>query len=237
MATIAQKAEHTFPGVKVGIMDMFASLLGKRDNVILLDCVSLDYKYLPLQLTEYSLVLINTKVHHSLASGEYNIRRQQCQEGFAILQGKLPNVKLFRDIKPADVEQHKEALTPVIYNRCLFVTQEIERTQKGAVYLENNQVAEFGELMFETHRGLSELYEVSCPELDFLVGKAREHPAVMGSRVMGGGFGGCTLNLINTKDWANVVKEITDAYKKEFNIDAEVYDVVPSDGTYEVVGG
>ncbi|MDB5248960.1 MAG: galactokinase [Segetibacter sp.] len=233
MATMAQKAEHTFPGVKVGIMDMFASLMGKRDQVILLDCVTLDYKYLPLQLNDYSLVLINTKVHHSLASGEYNVRRQQCQEGFAILQQKLPNVKSFRDIKPEDVEKHKDALTGVIYNRCLFVTQEIERTQKAATLLESNQVEEFGKLMFQTHEGLSKLYEVSCPELDFLVNKAKEHPSIIGSRVMGGGFGGCTLNLIHKNDWARVVSSITDEYKKEFNIDAEVYEVAPSDGTYE----
>jgi len=237
MATIAQKAEHTFPGVKVGIMDMFASLMGKQDNVILLDCVTLDYQYLPLKLDEYSLVLINTKVHHSLASGEYNVRRQQCQEGFAILQEKLPHVKSFRDLKPEDVKQHKDALTEVVYNRCLFVTQEIERTQKAAEYLKANKIDEFGDLMFETHQGLSELYEVSCPELDFLVNQAKDHPSIAGSRVMGGGFGGCTINLIHEKDWAAVVKEITDAYKQEFDIEPEVYDVIPSDGTYEVIGG
>jgi galactokinase len=235
MATIAQKAEHTFPGVKVGIMDMFASLMGKRDNVILLDCVSLDYRYLPFHLTEYSLVLIDTKVHHSLASGEYNIRRQQCQEGFAILQEKLPHVKSFRDIKPDDVKKHKEGLTEVVYNRCLYVTQEIERTQTAARFLENNELEKFGELMFQTHEGLSKLYEVSCPELDFLVRKAQDHPAITGSRLMGGGFGGCTINLIHSKDWATIVGEITEAYKKEFDIDAEVYDVAPGDGTYEAV--
>jgi galactokinase len=237
MATMAQKAEHTFPGVKVGIMDMFASLMGKQNNVILLDCLSLDYKYLPLSLEEYSLVLINTKVHHSLASGEYNQRRQQCQEGFAKLQSLLPAVKTFRDIKPADVEKHKEALGEVIYKRCLFVTQEIERTQKAAVLLEQNEQEAFGKLMFETHEGLSKLYEVSCAELDFLVDRAKEQPSIVGSRVMGGGFGGCTINLIHKQDWSAVVQEITDAYKKEFNIDAEVYVVATSDGTHEEIGG
>jgi galactokinase len=237
MATMAQKAEHTFPGVKVGIMDMFASLMGKQNHVILLDCMSLDYKYLPLQLEDYSLVLINTKVHHSLASGEYNQRRQQCQEGFAKLQTLLPDIKSFRDIKPADVEKHKADLTEVIYKRCLYVTQEIERTQKAAVLLENNELEQFGKLMYQTHEGLSKLYEVSCDELDFLADRAKEQPSIIGSRLMGGGFGGCTINLIHKKDWAEVVKEITDAYKKEFNIDAEVYEVATSDGTYEEIGG
>jgi galactokinase len=237
MATMAQKAEHTFPGVKVGIMDMFASLMGKQNNVILLDCMSLDYRYLPLNLEEYSLVLINTKVHHSLASGEYNQRRQQCHEGFAILQSLLPNIKSFRDIKAADVEKHKADLGELVYKRCLYVTQEIARTQKAAVLLENNEQEAFGKLMFETHEGLSHLYEVSCVELDFLVEQAKKHTAIIGSRLMGGGFGGCTINLVHKKDWAEVVKEITDAYKKEFYIDAEVYEVATSDGTYEEIGG
>ena len=237
MATMAQKAEHTFPGVKVGIMDMFASLLGKQNNVILLDCMSLDYRYLPLNLEDYSLVLINTKVHHSLASGEYNQRRQQCQEGFAKLQSLLSAVKSFRDIKPEDVEKHKADLSEVVYKRCLFVTQEIERTQKAAVLLENNELEQFGKLMYQTHEGLSKLYEVSCDELDFLVEQAKNHSSIIGSRVMGGGFGGCTINLIHKKDWAQVVKKITDAYKKKFDIDAEVYEVATSDGTYEEIGG
>lgn len=234
MATIAQKAEHTFPGVKCGIMDMFASLMGKRDHVILLDCMTLDYRYLPLNLQEYTLVLVNTKVHHSLASGEYNVRRQQCHEGFSILQSKLSNVKSFRDIKPADVEANRDALSAEIYNRCLFVTQEIERTQQAALHLENNELEQFGKLMFQTHEGLSQLYEVSCNELDFLVNKAKQYPSIIGSRLMGGGFGGCTINLLRKNDWAQVVEQITDAYKKEFDIVAEVYEVGTSDGTYEV---
>ncbi len=237
MATMAQKAEHTFPGVKVGIMDMFASLMGKQNNAIFLDCTSLDYRYLPLELKDYSLVLINTKVHHSLASGEYNKRREQCHEGLVKLQSLLPGVKTFRDIKPADVEKYKADLDEVIYKRCLFVTGEIERTQKAATYLDNNELEAFGKLMYETHEGLSKLYEVSCPELDFLVDRAKEHPSIIGSRVMGGGFGGCTINLIHKNDWAAVVKEITDVYKKEFDIDAEVYEVTTSDGTHEEIGG
>ncbi|MEJ7829545.1 MAG: galactokinase, partial [Segetibacter sp.] len=166
IALMAQKAEHTFPGVQCGIMDMYASSMGKRDHVILLNCLKLEHKYFPLQLREYTLVLINTKVHHSLASGEYNIRRQQCQEGYKIIQMNVErNISSWQDVHPQDVEQLKDKMEEKVYQRSLYVTQEIERTQKAGQHLENNQLEEFGKLMFETHKGLSELYEVSCPEL------------------------------------------------------------------------
>lgn len=235
MATMAQKAEHTFPGVKCGIMDQFASLMGKEDNVILLDCMTLDYKYFPLILKDYSLVLINSKVHHSLASGEYNVRRQQCMEGFAVLQSSLQNIKSWRDISPEDVKQNRDKLEPVIYNRALYVTEEIRRTVKAADLLQNNELEKFGALMFETHEGLSKLYEVSCDELDFLVDEARQQKSIVGSRVMGGGFGGCTINLIHKKDWHRVVDSIVKNYKDRFGIHAEVYEVSPGEGTYEAV--
>ncbi|MBA2760582.1 MAG: galactokinase [Segetibacter sp.] len=238
IALMAQKAEHTFPGVQCGIMDMYASLMGKRDHVILLNCLKLEHKYFPLQLREYTLVLINTKVHHSLASGEYNIRRQQCQEGYKIIQMNVErNISSWQDVHPQDVEQLKDKMEEKVYQRSLYVTQEIERTQKAGQHLENNQLEEFGKLMFETHKGLSELYEVSCPELDFLVDKAKDHPSIIGSRVMGGGFGGCTINFIKKQDWAEVTDQITKAYKQRFNIDAEVYEVATSDGTHEAVAG
>jgi galactokinase len=238
IALMAQKAEHTFPGVQCGIMDMYASSMGKRDHVILLNCLRLEHRYFPLELQEYSLVLINTKVNHSLASGEYNVRRQQCQEGYKVIQMNVErNISSWQDVKPQDVEQLQDKMEEKVYQRSLFVTQEIERTQRAGQHLENNQLKEFGKLMFETHKGLSELYEVSCPELDFLVDQAKAHPAIIGSRVMGGGFGGCTINLIEKQDWAQVTEQITKAYKQQFNIDAEVYEVATSDGTYEAVAG
>jgi galactokinase len=219
-----------------GIMDQFANMMGKRDNVILLDCLTLDYEHLPLELQEYALVLINSKVEHSLTGGEYNQRRDQCREGFEILRANLPDVETFRDVKPADVERLKDKLTDVVYNRCLYVTQEIERTREAGKLLKNRELEAFGALMFQTHEGLSKLYEVSLPELDFLVDKAKAHPGIIGSRLMGGGFGGCTINLIKKESWNQVVEEITKEYKQRFNIDAEVYEVAVGDGTYEVVG-
>jgi galactokinase len=196
----------------------------------------LNYEYLPLQPSNYQIILINTMVHHSLAAGEYNIRRQQCQDGFKVLQTAMgEQVKTFRDIKPADVEKHKASLEADIYKRCLFVTQEIERTQQAATLLKENKMEEFGELMFATHEGLSKLYDVSCPELDFLVEEAKKYSDIMGSRVMGGGFGGCTINIIYKAEAKVVIEKITSAYKKKFDIDAEVYEVAPGDGTYEVL--
>jgi galactokinase len=235
MALLAQKAEHTYPGVMCGIMDQYANLFGKLDNVILLDCKTLEHEYYPLRLKEHSLVLINTKVHHSLASGEYNIRRQQCQQGLEVIRQNLVGVTSFRDVTVGQVQQLKNKLDSKVYDRCLFVVQEIARTRQAAQHLQENNLEAFGTLMYQAHTGLSQLYEVSCPELDFLVELASKEPAIIGSRMMGGGFGGCTINLVAKQDWATVTSRITAAYKQQFGIDAEVYEVATSDGTYEAV--
>jgi galactokinase len=236
LAKLAQKAEHGYPGVKCGIMDQFANLNGKKDHVILLDCVTLDYQLFPLQLNDYAIYLINTKVHHSLASGEYNKRRHDCEEGFAILQKKLGgNITSWRQITSDQVVLNKEFLSDRVFDRCLFVTQEIGRTQAAGELLKQNNLKAFGSLMYQTHEGLSKLYEVSCPELDFLVDQAKQFPEVIGSRVMGGGFGGCTINIIEKAKADAIIATITSAYQKQFNITPEVYEVATSDGTYEIL--
>jgi len=235
MAKLAQKAEHSFPGVNCGIMDQFASLNGKKDHVILLDCTSLEYKHFPLQLEKYNIVLINTKVHHSLASGEYNKRRKQCEEGFVLLKTKFPEAKSFRSISPKQVTEQKNLLDAKTFDRCLYVTEEIERTQLAGKYLQENNLIEFGKLMFQTHAGLSKLYEVSCNELDFLVDEAKQHSSIIGSRLMGGGFGGCTINLIEKDTTEATVAAITAAYQQKFGVAAEVYIMATSDGTYEII--
>ncbi len=235
IAIMGQQAEHTFPGVKCGIMDQFANMFGQREKVILLNCKTLEHQYFPLQLRDYCIILIDTKVHHELASGEYNIRRQQCEQGLKIIKEHTENILSFQDVTPAHVQHLKHLMDEKIYNRCLFVAQEIERTQTAAKHLENNELEAFGKLMFETHDGLSKLYEVSCPELDFLVERAKQEEAIIGSRVMGGGFGGCTINLIKKQDREAVATRITAAYKTHFNIEASVYDVAVGDGTHEVV--
>lgn len=236
MAKLAQKAEHGYPGVKCGIMDQFANLNGKKDHVILLDCVTLDYQHFPLQLNDYAIYLINTKVHHSLASGEYNKRRHDCEEGFAILQKNIGgDITSWRQISSEQVVLHKSALSERVFDRCLFVTQEINRTQKAGELLKQNNLVEFGKLMFQTHDGLSKLYEVSCDELDFLVDQVKQFPEVIGSRVMGGGFGGCTINIIEKAKADAIISAVTSAYEKQFNIKPEVYEVATSDGTYEIL--
>ena len=171
-------------------MDQYANMFGKKDHVILLDTRSVEHEYFPLKLDGYEVVLINTNVHHSLASSEYNIRRKQCEEGLEILK-KEKGIASFRDIKSAEeLLPFKDKMGEKVYDRCKFVVEEIIRTQKAAKLLQENNLIEFGKLMYEAHEGLSKLYEVSCKELDFLVEKARENNNIIGARMMGGGFGG-----------------------------------------------
>jgi len=231
LALLCQRAEHGFPNVKCGIMDQFANMNGKKDHVILLDCMSMDYQYFPLLLAGYKIVLINSKVHHSLASGEYNIRRQRCEKGLEIIRKHLA-VQSFRDIENIEaIAIAKNEMSPKVYNCCRFVVEEIGRTRKAAQLLQQNDLPAFGKLMFETHEGLSKLYEVSCVELDFLVEQARKFPAVIGSRLMGGGFGGCTINIVAEDGIANFIEDASREYQQQFDIVPEAYIVETADGT------
>jgi galactokinase len=231
LALLCQRAEHNFPGVQCGIMDQFANMMGKKDQVILLDCKDLSYQYFPLQLQNYSIVLINSMVHHALAAGEYNVRRQQCEEGLKIISASS-SVQSFRDIEQAaDLLAYKTAMDELVYNRCLYVVEEIHRTKRAATLLKENNLIAFGKLMFETHTGLSQLYQVSCPELDFLVEEAAADEAVIGARLMGGGFGGCTINLVQSSQEGKFVETISGAYLKKFGIAPGVYPVATGDGT------
>jgi galactokinase len=212
-------------------------MFGKKDNVILLDCKSIEHQYFPLKLEGYEIVLINTKVHHSLASSEYNIRRKECEKGLEILK-KEKGIASFREIKnPDELLPLKDKMGDKVYDRCKYVVEEIIRTQEAAKLLKEDNLTEFGKLMFATHEGLSKLYEVSCKELDFLVEKARENKDVIGSRMMGGGFGGCTINIVKKESVQDFLAVATVAYQKEFQIDAEVIEVEIGDGTYELDSG
>jgi galactokinase len=235
LALLCQRAEHNLPNVKCGIMDMYANLNGKKDHVILLDCKNITHKYFPLQLKGYKIVLINSKVHHSLASGEYNVRRKNCETGLAILKKEL-NVQSFRDINlVADVEMHKDKMTDEVYKCCKYVVEEIARTIKASELLQQNSLIEFGQLMFATHDGLSKLYHVSCDELDFLVEKAKANQDVIGARLMGGGFGGCTINIIKDSAIDDFITQVTIAYQQQFNIAPEAYVMELSDGTARIL--
>jgi galactokinase len=234
LALLCQRAEHNYPNVKCGIMDMYASINGKKDHVILLDCKNITHNYFPLKLEGYKIVLLNTKVQHTLASGEYNVRRQRCEEGMVVLKKEL-HINSFREIKSAaDVELHKDKMKPEVYNCCKFVVEEIARTQQAAVLLQQNDVKSFGQLMYAGHEGLSKLYNVSCAESDFLVDFAKASGNVIGARQMGGGFGGCSINIIKHEAIDAFIAAATTAYKKEFDIELEAYVMEISDGVGKI---
>jgi galactokinase len=234
LALLGQRAEHNFPGVMCGIMDQYANMMSRKNTVMLLDTKNISNEYIPLNIEGYEIILINTKVHHSLAASEYNQRRKECEKGLEILKKGL-HIQSFRDIKnPDELLPFKSEMGDKIYRRCLFVAEEILRTKKAAILLKENDLIGFGKLMFETHEGLKNLYEVSCKELDFLVDAAKENKDVIGARLMGGGFGGSTINIVKQNGVASFLSKILPAYKKQFNIDAESYDVKVVNGTCEI---
>ncbi len=228
---IAQWSEHNFVGVKCGIMDQFASMMGSENHVILLDCRSLEYRYSPLELKDFTIVLCDSKVKHSLVDSEYNTRRNECEQGVAILKKYYPSVNSLRDATEDMVRKHKDELKGKVFDRCLYVVQEIARVQLASQDLERHDLKAFGEKMFETHEGLSKLYEVSCPELDYLVEQAKAFSGVWGARVMGGGFGGCTINLVKKEEVGSFLSTVRQAYSDRFGIAMETYIVNIKDGT------
>ena len=234
MALMAQQAEHTFAGVNCGIMDMFASLHGQKNKAILLDCASLAFTYYPLELKDYSIVLFDTQIKHALASSEYNTRRLECEQGLKIIQEKYPSLKTFRDISMEQVEACLDTNVvsrSKVYQRCKYVVEEIARVQLAVKDLQNGDMHSFGKKMFETHEGLSKLYEVSCPELDFLVNAVSHNENVVGARMMGGGFGGCTINIIKTTAVEAITKELTAKYNQVMHKELSHYITSIEDGT------
>jgi galactokinase len=233
MALMAQAAEHRFAGVKCGIMDMFASLHGQKSKAILLDCDSLAFTYYPIELKDYSIVLFDTQIKHALASSEYNTRRLECEQGLKIIQEKYPTVQTFRDIS---LEQVEECLASRIkvYQRCKYVVEEIARVQLAVQDLAKGDMQAFGKKMFETHEGLSKLYEVSCPELDFLVEAVANNENVLGARMMGGGFGGCTINIIKKTAVEEITKALSAKYNQVMHKELSYYITSIEDGTHLV---
>ncbi|HEY1008018.1 MAG TPA: galactokinase [Sphingobacteriaceae bacterium] len=235
MAKMCQKAEHEYARVMSGIMDQFANLFGKAEHVVKLDCRSLDYQYYPFDMSSFRIVLCDTRVKHSLASSEYNNRRSECEQGVAILSRSAPGIKSLRDVTPELLEQHKEELPTIVYRRCFYVVHENRRVLDACLDLENNDLVAFGKKMFQTHDGLRQDYEVSCEELDFLVDQARTHESVIGARMMGGGFGGCTINLVRKESVEAFISGISEAYHRQFNVRPETYVTAIVDGTAELV--
>jgi galactokinase len=229
LAKIGQATEHNYVGVKCGIMDQFASCFGKANSLIRLDCRSLEYQYVPFNPKDYRLVLLNTCVAHELASSAYNKRRQSCENVAAAIRKHHPEVELLRD---ATIDMLKEVSNEVSaedYIRAEFVIEEIQRLLDACFALEKGDYETVGKKMYETHIGLSRKYEVSCEELDFLNDIAREC-GVTGSRVMGGGFGGCTINLVKNELYEGFIKRATESYEQKFKIKPKVYDVIICEG-------
>lgn len=231
LVEIAQQAEHRFAGVRCGIMDQFASVFGKKDQAIRLDCDTLDYRYIPIHMPGYQFVLFNTNVKHNLASSAYNDRRAACFKGVEWIKVHHPSVNSLRQATIKMLEEWVKPKDLAIYTKCKFVVEEIERLQLACTALENNNLVELGRLMFATHYGLSREYEVSCNELDFLVDRVKGNPAVLGARMMGGGFGGCTINLIKEEAIAELENQLSAAYQKEFGRPISTYLVKIENGT------
>lgn len=229
--SLSQRAENQFVGSQCGIMDQYASVMSKKNHLILLDCQSVTGSYIPADFQTCQLILLNTKVAHNLAEGEYNTRREECEQAVQLLKEKLSSISSLRDIDLETLEQFKTTLSPTIYQRARYVLQENERVLNACRAIENRDLKEFGSLMYQSHDGLQKQYEVSCEELDFLVDYSRDKPFVYGSRMMGGGFGGCTINLIEEKYSASYIKSISKAYQDKFNITLDAITVSPAEGT------
>lgn len=233
IALIGQKAEHTFAGVNCGIMDQFASVFGKKNKVIKLDCTTLEYEYHKANFKEYQLVLFDSCVKHTHLTSGYNDRRNEVEQGLSIIKAAYPEATSFRNCTEKMVLSLKDKLGEIVFNRCLFVVHEIERVELAVKALSEGNIEQLGNLMTKTHYGLSELYEVSCPEMDFLVQETNNFSAIIGARMMGGGFGGCTINLVKKDNVKAVIEKMTQAYKTKYNIELKSYKIKIAKGTTE----
>ncbi len=220
---MGQKAENEFVGVKCGIMDQFISVFGAENKVLKLDCRSLNYEYFPFEFKNIHILLCNTGVSHSLASSEYNIRRGQCEKGVAIIQKTNPDIRSLRDVSMEMLSVHRSEMEPIIYQRCRYVIEENERLLNGCQDLQKGDLNAFGKKMYATHAGLRDDYGVSCKELDFLVDLAASEPGIYGARMMGGGFGGCTINLIQEAALTNFIAKATEIYPQKMGRELKVY--------------
>ncbi|GAA4160424.1 galactokinase [Chryseobacterium ginsenosidimutans] len=233
LALIGQKSEHTFVGVKCGIMDQFASVFGKEHQVIMLDCNSLEHQYFEANIEGYSLVLFDSCVKHTHLTSGYNDRRKDVDNGKKVLWEKFPEIEKFRDFSFSMLDEVRAEIGETSYKRCLYLLKEIKRVKKAAKALSEGDVKYLGQLLIETHSGLSKEFEVSCDELDFMVEETLKENGVLGARIMGGGFGGCSINLIKDENVDEVIKNISAKYKADFAIEMKVYRVKISDGINE----
>jgi galactokinase len=231
IVNLSQAAENNFVGSQCGIMDQYASVMSTKDHLILLDCLSLEAEFIPANFKSCKILLINSKVSHSIADSEYNTRRKECESALEIIQDLNKEIKTLRDVTLELLDSCKSKLSEKQYNRVLYVLQENKRVLTAADLLKSGELQAFGKLMYHSHYGLRDLYEVSCKELDFLVKFSEEKDFIYGSRMMGGGFGGCTINLIEEAHISDFTEEVKIAYQKEFNLIPEMITVIPGEGT------
>ncbi|MGV8878980.1 MAG: galactokinase [Sphingobacteriaceae bacterium] len=231
IAKLSQAAENEFVGVKCGLMDQFASVFGKKQQLIKLDCDNFEYEYIPFLAEDITIVLFDTQVKHSLASSAYNERREQCEAGVEMIKEHLPAVNSLRDATEQLLLQYVKPVDELVYRRCTYVVAEIKRLQDACEDLKRNDFSQFGKRMYETHAGLKDLYEVSCPELDVLVDFVKDQPEVLGARMMGGGFGGCTINLVKTSAVENLILKTAAHYKSALGKELQTYVAQIDDGT------
>jgi galactokinase len=233
LAKLCQRAENEFVGMHCGIMDQFASCHGQAGKALLLDCRSLEYKLLRLP-DHVRLAICNTMVTHSLATGEYNARRLECEAGVAHFAQRLPNVRALRDVTEGDLKLYGSDLSEVIYRRCRHVITENDRVLSAGAALENGDLAAVGQLMGGSHRSLRDDYEVSCPELDLMVQLAQQVRGVYGARMTGGGFGGCTVNLIEADTVDEFKETVAQGYEKSTGLTPEIYICSAAEGVEEI---
>jgi galactokinase len=235
LARICQRAENEFVGMRCGIMDQFISCHGVAGHAMILDCRSLDYRSLPIP-SSVRLVISNTMVRHDLASSEYNLRRRDCEQGVALLSPVLGPIKALRDVSVEDLSQHADLLPGVTFRRCRHIVTENARTLQAAEALERGDVDEFGRLMVRSHASMRDDYEISCAELDIMVEAALSQKGVHGSRMTGGGFGGCTISLVDAPAVEDFKANVAEAYRQATGMVPTIFTCIPGPGVGPVDG-
>jgi galactokinase len=236
LALLCQRAENNYVGARCGIMDQFIASHGREGHALMLDCRSLDYELLPLP-GGVSLIICNTMVKHQIAGGEYNVRRRECEEGVRFLQQRFPEITALRDVTPEMLTQYESSMPPVVYRRCRHVVSENARVLSAAEALRNSDLTKFGHLMYESHDSLRDDYQVSCPELDLMVQLASAIPGVTGARMTGGGFGGCTINLVNSEVVEKFRRDVGNEYRAKTGLTPQIYVTQASNGASEIQTG
>jgi len=234
LALICQRAENEFVGMRCGLMDQFVSCFAVAGRALMLDCRSLEYRR-PQMPSEAKVVVCNTMVKHQLAVSEYNVRRAECEEGVRLIGEQMPEVRTLRDVGLSDLEEHKSKLPEVVFRRCRHVVSENARVTAAASALEESDLATFGNLMNESHQSLRDDFEVSCSELDLMVELARQYAGVFGARMTGGGFGGCTVNLVSNDSVRDFQELLTAEYEKNTGLKPQVFVCSASQGAARVL--